>query len=257
MKVISIPCLSDNYAYLVICEETNQAGVVDPSEAAPVIEAITQAKVTLTAILNTHHHWDHTGGNNDLIAKYPDLAVYGHASDKGRIDGQTVFLKDGDTFTLGKLSVRAVHNPGHTSGAVSYIVEDAVFTGDTMFAAGCGRLFEGTPADMHESLNHVIGALPKSTKVYFGHEYTVNNLKFALHVEPDNKAAQAKLKQVEALRAKGRFSTPSTLAEEWETNPFMRVDSAAIKATVRQAQPGNDLTPVSMLAAVRGMKDNF
>jgi hydroxyacylglutathione hydrolase len=257
MKVIPVPCLSDNYAYLVICEETNQAGVVDPSEAAPVIKAVEQAHVTLKAILNTHHHWDHVGGNNALIAKYPGLAVYGHASDKGRIDGQTVFLGHGDTFTLGKLSVRAVHNPGHTSGAVSYIIEDAVFTGDTMFAAGCGRLFEGTPADMHESLSHVIGGLPKPTKVYFGHEYTVNNLKFALHVEPDNTAVQSKLKRVEALRAKGQFSTPSTLAEEWETNPFMRVDSATIKATVRQADPHNDLTPVSTLAAVRGMKDNF
>jgi hydroxyacylglutathione hydrolase len=110
---------------------------------------------------------------------------------------------------------------------------------------------------MHESLSHVIGGLPKPTKVYFGHEYTVNNLKFALHVEPDNTAVQSKLKRVEALRAKGQFSTPSTLAEEWETNPFMRVDSATIKATVRQADPHNDLTPVSTLAAVRGMKDNF
>ncbi len=257
MNVISIPCLADNYAYLVICEETQQAGVVDPSEAAPVIQAIEQANVTLTAILNTHHHWDHTGGNNDLLAKYPGLAVYGHASDKGRIDGQTAFLNDGESFMLGKLSVRAVHNPGHTAGAVSFIVEDAVFTGDTMFAAGCGRLFEGTPANMHESLNHVIGGLPKRTRVFFGHEYTVNNLKFALHVEPDNTAVQAKLKQVEALRAKGEFSTPSTLAEEWETNPFMRVDSTAIQATVRQADPKNDLTPVSVLATVRGMKDNF
>lgn len=257
MKIVPIPCLSDNYAYLVICEDTGQAGVVDPSEAAPVIKAIGQEGITLTAILNTHHHWDHIGGNNELLAAYQGLKVYGHASDKGRIDGQTEFLNHGDKFTLGKLEFQAIHNPGHTSGAVSFVTGDAVFTGDTMFAGGCGRLFEGTPANMFKSLNEVIGGLPPETRVFFGHEYTANNLRFAAQVEPDNQAVRDKLARVEKLRAKGQFSTPSTLAEEWDTNPFMRSGSATIQSSVKQSDPGNDLSPVSVLAAVRGMKDSF
>lgn len=257
MRIVPVPCLSDNYAYLVICEETGQAGVVDPSEAAPVLKALADEGVTLVAILNTHHHWDHVGGNKELLAHFPGLAVYGHRSDKGRIDGQTQFLDTGDTFTLGKLTVRVLHNPGHTSGAVSYVVEDAVFTGDTMFAAGCGRLFEGTPEMMHASLCKVIGALPPETRVFFGHEYTEANLRFAAHVEPDNADVQARLAAVHEARQAGRFTTPSTLAEEWRTNPFMRHDSPGIQASVRKADPGNDGSPVRVLAAVREMKNRF
>jgi hydroxyacylglutathione hydrolase len=257
MRVIPIPCLTDNYAYLVICEDTQQAAVVDPSEAGPVARTVQAAGVEPIAILNTHHHWDHVGGNKELLQHYRGLKVYGHASDRGRIEGQTEFLESGDRFRLGKLDVRALHNPGHTSGAVSYVIEDSVFTGDTMFAAGCGRLFEGTPADMHHSLCEVIGALPEATKVYFGHEYTEANLRFAAHVEPDNADVQARLKTVRALRQAGKLTTPSTLAEEWRTNPFMRSDSATIQAAVRQADPGNDLSPASVLAIVRELKNNF
>ncbi len=257
MKVIPVPCLKDNFAYLLICEETGQAGVVDPSEAAPVLQAVQQARVELVAILNTHHHWDHIGGNKALLARLPSLAVYGHASDKGRIDGQTQFLNTGDHFRIGKLEVRALHNPGHTTGAVSYVAQDAVFTGDTMFAAGCGRLFEGTPQMMHESLCTVIGGLPERTRVFFGHEYTEANLRFAAHVEPDNRDVRAKLEAVRTLRAAGRFTTPSTLAEEWRTNPFMRSDSPTIRATVKQADPANDLSPVHVLAVVRELKNRF
>mgnify|MGYP001592663839 CR=1 FL=1 len=257
MQVTAIPCLKDNYAYLVVCEETRQAGVVDPSEAAPVLEAVRQAGVALVAILNTHHHWDHVGGNKELLARYPALAVYGHASDQGRIEGQTHFLRHGDTFRLGTLEVRGLHNPGHTTGALSYVVQDCVFTGDTLFAAGCGRLFEGTPEMMHESLCKVIGALPERTQVYFGHEYTEANLRFAAHVEPDNAAVQARLEAVRKLRQAGRFTTPSTLAEEWRTNPFMRSESATIRAAVKQADPGNDLAPAHVLAVVRELKNRF
>ena len=257
MKVIPVPCLKDNYAYLLVCDETQQAGVVDPSEAAPVLQAVQAAGVKLVAILNTHHHWDHTGGNKGLLERQPGLAVYGHASDKGRIDGQTVFLNTGDRFRIGNLDVRALHNPGHTTGAVSYVAQDAVFTGDTMFAAGCGRLFEGTPQMMHESLCTVIGALPKETRVFFGHEYTEANLRFAAHVEPDNAAVQARLEAVRKLRAGGGFTTPSTLAEEWRTNPFMRSDSPTIRAAVKKADPANDLSPVSVLAVVRELKNRF
>lgn len=257
MQVMPIPCLKDNYAYLVVCEETGQAAVVDPSEGPPVLSAVQRAGAELVAILNTHHHWDHVGGNKALLERYPGLEVYAHASDKGRIEGQTRFLNSGDSFRVGKLDVQALHNPGHTSGAVSYVVEDHVFTGDTMFAAGCGRLFEGTPRDMYESLCKVIGALPRSTQVHFGHEYTETNLRFAASVEPDNAEVQARLQAVRKLRAEGRFSTPSTLEEEWRTNPFMRVDSPAILATVRKAEPGHDGSPVAVLATLRAMKDHF
>jgi len=253
MKVIPVPCLSDNYAYLVICEATGKAGVVDPSEAPPVQRALAEAGVTLAAILNTHHHWDHIGGNKDLLKAHPGIPVYGHGSDKGRIDGQTEFLATGDTFALGNLTVTALHNPGHTSGAVSFVVEDAVFTGDTMFAAGCGRLFEGSPADMHRSLCEVIGALPPDTRVFFGHEYTESNLRFAAHVEPDNRQVAERLEAVRKARAQGRFTTPSTLAEEWATNPFMRSDSPTIQATAKSTASG----PAAVLGAVRAMKDNF
>ncbi len=256
MKVIPIPCLKDNYAYLVVCE-SGEAGVVDPSEAPPVEAAVKREGVRLTAILNTHHHWDHTGGNKGLLAANPKLKVYGHVSDRGRIDGMTDGLEHGQEFSLGRLRLRALHNPGHTTGAVSYAVEDGVFTGDTMFAAGCGRLFEGTPEMMYTSLCKTIGGLPRPTRVFFGHEYTENNLRFAATVEPDNADVQAKLARVRMLRQAGQFTTPSTLAEEWATNPFMRSDSATIRKQVKAADPGNDLSPVAVLGAVRRMKDKF
>lgn len=255
MKVIPIPCLKDNYAYLLVCDETGQAGVVDPSEAGPVELAAAKAGVALVAILNTHHHWDHTGGNKDLLAKHPGLKVYGHASDKGRIDGLTDGLSHGQEFTLGKLRIRGLHNPGHTTGGISYSVDGAVFTGDTLFAAGCGRLFEGTPEMMYESLCKVIGGLPRATRVYFGHEYTENNLRFAAMMEPDNAAIQARLARVHATRQEGGWTTPSTLEEEWATNPFMRGDSPAIQAKAKALDPSNDLSPAAVLGAVRKLKD--
>lgn len=255
MKVIPVPNLSDNYAYLIICEATGKAGVVDPAEADPIERALSDAGVEMAAILNTHHHWDHIGGNKDLLAAHPGIPVYGHASDKGRIDGQTHFLESGDTFTLGDLTVKGLHNPGHTSGAISYAVENAVFTGDTLFAGGCGRLFEGTAADMHRSLCEVLGGLPPETLVYFGHEYTEANLRFAAHVEPDNQAVADRLTAVRKTRAEGRFTTPSTLAEEWATNPFMRSDSTTIQAAIKDTAA--DLSPVAVLGAVRALKDSF
>ena len=257
MKIVSVPCLADNYAYLLICEDTGQAGVVDPSEAEPVLQHVAREGVTLSAILNTHHHWDHVGGNKALLARHPTLKVYGHASDQGRIDGQTELLETGASFKVGDLTVRALHNPGHTSGGVSYVVHDAVFTGDTLFAAGCGRLFEGTPENMYNSLCKVLGSLPPETRVFFGHEYTEKNLLFAAHVEPDNVDVQDRLAAVRAMRAKGEFTTPSTLAAEWKTNPFMRTESKSIQQTVRTSDPGSQLTPVAVLGAIRRMKDQF
>ncbi len=257
MEVIPIPCLKDNYAYLLICPDTREAAVVDPSEADPVRDAIRQHQVKLVAIFNTHHHWDHVGGNEALFAEFPELRVYGHASDQGRIPQQTEFLEEGGTVTFGNQSGTITHNPGHTTGAISYIIGDSVFTGDTLFAGGCGRLFEGTPEQMHRSLNKQIGSLPDSTRVWFGHEYTARNLEFALQVEPGNTTVRRKLAEVHTLRNAGRYTTPSTLRSERETNPFMRCSSPEIRERVLQEDPGNDLSEVAVLRVLRSLKDQF
>jgi hydroxyacylglutathione hydrolase len=227
MRIVSIPCLSDNYAYLVICETTQRAAIVDPSEAAPVLAAVRQQGVELEAIWNTHHHWDHTGGNQELVSAVRGLEVVAHASDRGRVPAQTQFVNDGDTVSVGQITARVIHNPGHTSGAISYHIADpsAVFTGDTLFGAGCGRLFEGTPVDMHGSLSK-LAALPGNTEVYCGHEYTEKNLLFAAEAEKGNTAVAERLARVSELRKAGQPSVPFTMAEEQATNPFVRAGSA-------------------------------
>jgi hydroxyacylglutathione hydrolase len=257
MQVIPIPCLQDNYAYLVICSQAGEAAVVDPSEAIPVLQEVRSQGIKLTAILNTHHHWDHVGGNEQLIQKFPELRVIGHASDRRRIPGQNVFIEEGETFEVGRIQVSVTHNPGHTSGAISFYMEDAVFTGDTLFAAGCGRLFEGTPDQMYDSLHYKIGDHPLATKIYFGHEYTENNLRFAQTVEPSNSYVIEKLKMVKDLRRKGQVTTPSTLEEEFQTNPFMRCGSPEIRETVHSHDHDNDLSPASVLKVIRQLKDRF
>lgn len=257
MRVIPVPCLTDNYAYILICDETSEAAVVDPSEARPVLRRIQQLGAHLTAILNTHHHWDHVGGNDELLNHYPHLSIYGHHSDRGRIPGQTHFLKEQDPVVFGKEVGSITHNPGHTTGAISYYFGDAAFTGDTLFAAGCGRLFEGSPEDMHVSLNQKIAGRSGETRVFFGHEYTANNLRFALTIEPGNEQLQQRLAEVETARKAGEWTTPTTLACELATNPFMRCESAQIQATVKTHDPGNDLQPASILRVVRQLKDRF
>jgi hydroxyacylglutathione hydrolase len=227
LEITAIPCLKDNYAYLVRCAETGAAAVVDPSAGPPVFAALDAAGVTPEAIFCTHHHWDHTGGVNALLERWPGLAVHGHASDRGRIPGQTLFDEHGARFSLGAVELTVLHIPGHTLGAIAFAAAGEVFTGDTLFQAGCGRLFEGTPAMMHRSLTETLGALPDTTRVWCGHEYTVSNLRYALHVEPDNAAARARLAWAEAERAAGRATIPSTLADERAFNPFVRAGSVA------------------------------
>ena len=257
MEIVTIPCLQDNFAYLLICPKTGEAAVVDPSEADPVRKEIKRQNVKLTAILNTHHHWDHVGGNKELKADCPDLKIYGHASDRGRIPEQTEFLEDGDQVLFGEQSGSFLHNPGHTSGAITYLFGKTAFTGDTLFAAGCGRLFEGTPEQMHDSLNNRIGKLPDKTELYFGHEYTEANLRFALSVESGNAEIQHKLEAVSALCSSGKFSTPTTLAEERLTNPFMRCTSAEILACVKSKEPDHNLEEEEVFRTLRELKNNF
>jgi hydroxyacylglutathione hydrolase len=251
MRVLPVPCLSDNYAYLVHAEGSRDAFVVDPSEAQPVIAALTQNNLRLVAILNTHHHHDHVGGNEDLLAACGAVPVYAHASDQGRVPAQTERVEEGKSFRAAGFEVRVLHVPGHTLGAVAYVVEDAVFTGDTLFVGGCGRLFEGTPAQMHESLSGKLGRLPPATRVYCGHEYTVSNLRFAVHAEPENRAAAEKLTAAQAVRERGEPTVPSTIGEELATNPFLRCDEPSLAARF----PGGSAAEV--LGAVRKAKDGF
>ncbi len=256
MQVTIVPCLSDNYAYVLLAPGSKRALVVDPGEAEPVTRALDELGVTLGAILATHHHLDHVGGNPALTQRYPDVKVFGHVSDRGRIPAQTEFVEHGQEFEIEGLPFRALHIPGHTLGALAYVGSGAVFTGDTLFAAGCGRLFEGTPAQMYQSLNVTLAALPDSTLVYCGHEYTASNLRFAAHLEPANRAISEKAKRVAEQRAQNVATVPSTLEEEKATNPFMRVDSPAI---IERFAPslGEAPSPAAILGAVRAAKDKF
>jgi hydroxyacylglutathione hydrolase len=254
-EVTPVPCLSDNYAYALECKTTGELAIVDPSEASPVLVWLRDRKIS--AIWNTHHHPDHVGGNVELAAKASPKEVVAFASDKGRIPGQTKMVNEGDTFKLGDLDVAILHIPGHTTGAIAYVVrsgnETAVFTGDTLFLSGCGRLFEGTPMMMYASLQK-LARLPADTKIYCGHEYTASNLKFATHVEPGNEKAKARLAKVEATRAEKKPTVPGIMADELATNPFLRVNSAEIRETLKIDLAASESDALGM---IRLAKDGF
>ncbi|HEY2988075.1 MAG TPA: hydroxyacylglutathione hydrolase [Candidatus Binatia bacterium] len=255
MRVVQIPLLRDNYGYLIVGEETGDAAVIDPSEAEPVLERIEKEKAAVKAILNTHHHRDHTGGNSAILARRR-LEVYGHKNDKDRIPGLTHPLDEGDEVAIGRLKARVFFIPGHTTGHVAYLFGDGLFCGDTLFTGGCGRLFEGTAEQMHGSLAKLM-RLPGGALVYCGHEYTEKNLEFALTVEPGNQKLTERMKKVRSLRARGLPTVPSTMAEEKETNPFLRWDSPEIQENLKKRFPDLPLNPVSVFAKVRQLKDEF
>ncbi|EXX72543.1 hydroxyacylglutathione hydrolase, mitochondrial isoform X1 [Rhizophagus irregularis DAOM 181602=DAOM 197198] len=248
MKVIPIPVLQDNYSYLVIDEKTNEAAVVDPAEPEKVLEVVKNQGVNLKHLITTHHHVDHSGGNTKLVDEKPDLIVYGGDD---RIPSVNKIVKDNEEFKIGQIDVKALFTICHTSGSVSFYLQDendkAVFTGDTLFIGGCGRFFEGTAEQMHNSLNNILAKLPKDTKVYCGHEYTKSNLKFAASVEPDNEFLKQKIQWAN----ENERTVPSTIGDELEFNPFMRVDKESIKkATSKQS-------PVEVMAALRELKNKF
>jgi len=258
VDVLAVPQLSDNYAYL-LSDPAGVAAVVDCAEAAPVLARVVERRLRLTTALATHHHFDHVGGHQDLVAACPGLRVCGSADDAPRIPCITDPVHDGDVITVGALRARVILIPAHTSGHVAYHFFEAavVFTGDTLFAGGCGRLFEGDAAQMMRSLARLT-ALPDDTRVYCGHEYTEKNLRFAATLEPHNGPLRDRLAAVERVRREGRPTVPTTIGEEKATNPFLRVTSPELRDAVAARVPGVDRDdPVAVFAAVRALKDRF
>lgn len=247
MQVIPVPCLSDNYAYLVV--RGGLAAVVDPSQADPVLRAVDEHRLKLTEIWLTHHHWDHVGGIEPLVEECPIDHVRGsrYDAEHQRIPRQTDALADGDSFEFGGARVDILEIPGHTLGAIAFITEGNLFSGDTLFIAGCGRVFEGTMEMMSRSLTK-LRELPPDTKVWCGHEYTVNNLRFAQTVEPNNRDIARALDEAKATREARRFTVPGRIDRELATNPFLRFDDPAVAA-------GRDA--VTSFTAIRRAKDDF
>ncbi len=244
LRIERIPTLRDNYTYLVICEATGEAAVVDAPEAAPVLERVEATGARIAAILSTHHHPDHSAANPELARRF-SAPVYGHKSDADRIPGFTQGLEEGDRLRVGGSEAEILFIPAHTRAHIAYHFagDRALFCGDTLFASGCGRLFEGTPEMMFAAMRK-LGALPDETRIFCGHEYTQGNLAFAAQLEPENAAVAAKQKRVAAIRARAasdwhratpdEMTVPSTLAEERETNPFLRARSAEELGRIRK-----------------------
>ncbi|MBD2652834.1 hydroxyacylglutathione hydrolase [Synechocystis sp. FACHB-383] len=257
MDIHRLSVLADNYIFLLHDRQKHQAAVVDPAVAKPVLEYLQKLEADLVAIYNTHHHWDHVGANRELLAQYPNLEIYGGAEDEGRIPGQTIFLQDGDRLKFAGREATVYFVPGHTRAHIAYYFAPGtgettgdLFCGDTIFAGGCGRLFEGTPAQMVQSIGK-LRQLPDQTRLWCAHEYTLGNLKFALTVDPDNGDLQERFQTVQGDRQRGQATVPSWLGTEKRTNPFLRWDNPAIQAQVGLTEPAR------VFGKLRGMKDNF
>jgi hydroxyacylglutathione hydrolase len=267
-EILPIPAFKDNYIWLLVRD--GRAAVVDPGDAVPVIARLAALHLQLETVLITHHHDDHQGGVEELVARWQPR-VFGPAAES--ITGCTDPLSGGETIDVLGQDVDVLPVGGHTRGHLAYFVPGALFCGDTLFGAGCGRLFEGTPAQMHASLAR-LAALPDDTLVYCAHEYTEANLRFALAVEPDNAMLRERAKRVAALRAKGLSTVPSTLREEKATNPFLRCsEPAVIEAALAHAVPQGDFlrreasplagraavdtSQVAIFAAIRSWRNGF
>lgn len=253
LELVTIPCLSDNYSFLIHDDETGETAVIDVPEAGPIKAELAARGWTLSHVLLTHHHWDHIDGLPDLVADHP-AAVFGAKADAHRLPPLDQALEDGDTFQFGGETVHVLDVSGHTVGHIAFHLPDSklLFTADSLMALGCGRLFEGTPDQMFDSLSKM-AALPPETIVCSGHEYTMSNAKFALTVDPDNPELISRAEATEAARAAGKPTVPSTLAEELATNPFLRGHTSGVQKAVNME--GAD--PAKVFAEVRKRKDNF
>jgi len=257
MDIYRLNALSDNYIFVLHDRRQNVAAVVDPADATPVLKKLYELGTPLVTIFNTHHHADHVGGNRQLLAHYPQAVVYGSAEDCDRIPGQQVFLREGDTVTFANRTATILFVPGHTRAHIAYYFPPGpdddwgdLFCGDTLFAGGCGRLFEGTPAQMVQSLRK-IRALPDHTRIWCAHEYTLKNLQFALTVDGQNPDLQHRFATVKAARQRHQATIPSDLGLEKATNPFLRWDQPALQEAVQGREP------VQTFARLRGRKDQF
>ena len=239
MKIIIIPCLKDNYSYLIIDKKDNTACVVDPSEADPVIEYLENNNIKLKFILNTHHHYDHVGGNKKLKLKY-GASVVGYKGDRERIPGIDILVNDQETWIHKNFEAKIIHIPGHTLGHICFYFhkDKSVFTGDTLFSLGCGRIFEGTYDQMFDSLMK-LKELPRNTKVFCGHEYTLQNSKFCMIHDKDNLNLKAKIIDIKIKLKAGMPTIPTTIEDELECNIFLRSHN------------------VETFSKLRSLKDNF
>lgn len=253
LEVLQLPALSDNYIYLLHEPRSGQTAAVDPAAAEPVLEALEARTWRLAYVLNTHHHWDHVGANLAL-KQATGCTVVGFCGDASRIPGIDRMVKEGEPLELGEAQATVLEVPGHTRGHIAYwfVQENALFCGDTLFALGCGRLFEGTAEEMWNSLCR-LRDLPDATRVYCAHEYTLSNARFALSIEPDYPPLRNRAGQVEAMRAQNQPTVPSLLAEEKLTNPFLRADDRELQARVGM----RGALAVSVFAEIRRRKDRF
>jgi len=236
LEIVAVPAFADNYLWLVHDADSGETAVVDPGDPAPVLAEAGKRDWRITSIFNTHWHPDHTGGNL-AVKEATGATIVGPAGENGRVPGLDVALKEGDRVSLGRHEAEAWEVPGHTLGHIAYIFSDdrVAFVGDTLFAMGCGRLFEGTPEQMHRSLGR-LAALPEDMKLYCAHEYTLANARFAAHAFPDNLAIAERLRHVQRERSAARPTIPMTVAEERATNPFLLARDVEHFADLRRAK---------------------
>lgn len=254
-KITPIPALKDNYIWLITNNQSTQAIIVDPGDASPVISFLNEHHLKPAAILVTHKHADHTGGINELLDAYPETAVY--ANEIENVSSTTHFVKHGDVISINNWpSFNVIHIPGHTLGHVAYYADPILFTGDTLFGAGCGRVFEGTAEQMLGSLNK-LAVLPNDTFIYCGHEYTLANLNFASHVEPENEDIRQRIKDTEKLRLNNNPSLPSTLGLEKKTNPFLRCTEKSVISSVEKYANRKLANTVDVFHELREWKNKF
>ena len=253
MHVSPIPCLTDNYAYIINDNVSKKVGVVDPSEASPIITYLKKQNLKLDYILNTHHHYDHIGGNIELKKLY-NAKVIGFVGDKHRIPGIDIMLEDNAKWTFGESSVKILHIPGHTLGHICFFFENEkiAFTGDTLFSLGCGRIFEGDHKQMLTSLNKM-KKLPKNTKIYCGHEYSYKNAEFCMKYDNDNIDLKKKFEKIKQLRSNNLPTLPTTLEEELKSNIFLRCNQNDLKVKLNMKNQED----YKVFRKVRDLKDSF
>jgi len=253
MKIKIISCLNDNYSYLLHDELSKTTAIVDPSEFATCDDSIKKNYKKLDFILNTHHHYDHVGGNEELKKKY-NAKILGFENDKNRIPGIDKPLKDNQEFKIGTLNFTTIFIPGHTKGHIAFYFkkEKVIFTGDTLFSLGCGRIFEGTYEQMFQSLNKLKN-LPGDTKIYCGHEYTYKNLEFCLKFNPNNTYLKKKKNAVELILNNKKPTIPSTIEEEIKTNIFFKFNDPDVKKALNLENSSD----IEIFTKLRDLKDNF